>query len=198
MSTRTKPGSALALRPRYLRIPLSRLGASVGLAPDYVQALSSFIPAVAVGQGGAPFTDFGIRFFIGRHPIPVIEAAERFRPIGGFRAVALARRLDQKSRIVVQVWPPEILALHPKIAVQDALLSSLILGLDTTSASSQLKRWHQMLDKNSCDEIFPDCRSKKAFEKNFGVNRRGSTQLPEPKISLFAQIDMLGEGGDDE
>jgi hypothetical protein len=144
-----------------------------------------------------PFTPFGIHLLLNRLPIPVIKQDKYFRPIGGLRLLALTACLEPTERIVVDVWGAQILKDHPRFPIQEALLTSLIYGLDSRSSHDQLRRMHAALGKNGCDEVFTSAATRTEFESSFGINRRGTLAMPEAPVLNLAQVGLLQESNDE-
>lgn len=182
-STKNLPGSK-----KYRCIRVDQLAAPAGLSPDRVKLLQETVPAIDLSSSGLPFTPFGVHILLSRFPIPVIEDGQYFRPIGGLRLVLLAKSLPRTDAITVEIWASEILRTHPDFAVKEALLVSLLFGLDPRSAQDQLRRLHAALGKSACEEIFTHAHNRAGFEASFGVNRRGAMELPESPILNFAQM----------
>lgn len=178
---------------RYQRVRVDQLAAPAGLSPDRLKLLRTGVPAVDCPPSRMPFTPFGIHLLLNRLPIPVIEEGKYFRPIGGLRLLALTACLAPAERIVVDVWDAQVLKQHPQFALQEALLTSLIFGLDLRSSQDQLRRMHAALGKKGCDEVFTNAATRASFEASFGVNRRGCLALPEAPVLNLAQEELLEE-----
>lgn len=182
---------------RYQRVRVGQLAAPAGLSPDRLKLLRTSVPAIDCPPSRMPFTQFGIHLLLNRLPIPVIEEGKYFRPIGGLRLLALTACLAPMERIVVDVWDAQVLKQHPKFSLQEALLTSLMYGLDLRSSQDQLRRLHAALGKEGCDEVFENAASRAEFEAVFGVNRRGSLAMPETPVLNLAQEGLL-EGASNE
>jgi hypothetical protein len=184
-------------RPTPKRIRVGQLGSPAALTPERLALLRSGIPGLVFPGFDCPLTDFARWLLLNRFHLPVIQEGHIFRPIGGLRLLSLIGELIDKDDIVVDVWDARILQQYPDFALQDALLTNLLFGLDARSAHDQLRKMHAALGKAGCRKIFKNASSRLGFEKEFGVNRRGALEAPEPKILKLATLGVPEDGHDE-
>jgi hypothetical protein len=178
------------------RIRVGQLGEPAGITSETLALLKSGIPSLVFLDFDSPLTELGMQLLINRFRLPVIQEGHVFRPIGGFRILTLLEGLASKEHITVDMWDPRILEEYSNFALQEALLTNLLFGLDTRSAHDQLRKLHAALGIASCSQILKNASSRLGFEKEFGINRRAALDLPESQILNFARVGI--EDRDDE
>jgi hypothetical protein len=164
-------------------VPLS----SLVLYKDIPRNILSVIEAVTnklSSENG--LTIDGVELFLQTHPIHVIKKASRYECIAGLRAYQLAKNcLDEKCLIPILIHKQTENEDIESLAITDALLSSLVFGLDQSAWSKDIVNLYDAVDIKIHKEILLTLGNKNKLATLIERSRQSiyTKELP-PKSSL--------------
>jgi hypothetical protein len=164
-------------------VPLS----SLVLYKDIPRNILSVIEAVTnklSSENG--LTIDGVELFLQTHPIHVIKKASRYECIAGLRAYQLAKNcLDEKCLIPILIHKQTENEDIESLAITDALLSSLVFGLDHSAWSKDIVNLYDAVDIKIHKEILLTLGNKNKLATLIERSRQSIyTKELQPKSSL--------------